>query len=120
MSRSSSSFTSSSYVSFSSNSSTNVNGQQTGHSYSQQSSTTPAGTTTRTTTQQLGQPSVEEVRHYDNRGQELLNAPTGSNTNQRRIQGDFEVEDVTDEVDAADKKYREAIEDEYAKREGGA
>lgn len=40
--------------------------------------------------------------------------------NQHRIQ-DIEVEDVTDEPETeADKRYREAMEDEYAKREGGA
>ena len=127
MSTSRSTFSSSSsYVSFSSSSSSTINGHSSGHSYSQQTSTDPRGTTTRTTSSQIGRPTVEQVRHYDNHGRELLTAPhassaninTNSNNNQRRIQ-DFEVEDVTDQVDA-ETKYKEAMEDEYAKREGGA
>jgi len=34
--------------------------------------------------------------------------------------GGFTVEDVTDEQSDSDKRYEEAMEDEYAKREGGA
>lgn len=120
MSNTRSSFTSSSYTSFSSSSSSNSNGQSTGHSYQQQSSSHPGGTTVRTSNQTLGGPTVEETRHYDNQGRELLGAPTGMSNNQHRIQ-DIEVEDVTDEPETeADKRYREAMEDEYAKREGGA
>ncbi|CAC9892851.1 unnamed protein product [Aureobasidium pullulans] len=116
MSSHSSSFTSSSY-SFSS-SSTNNNGQTTGTTRMTQSHTNPDGTTVRTTSQDVGGPSIEETRHYDSQGREQLGLPSGSSNNQRRLQ-DIEVEDVTDESDA-DKKYREAMEDEYAKREGGA
>ncbi|THY11415.1 hypothetical protein D6D02_05781 [Aureobasidium pullulans] len=97
MSSHSSSFTSSSY-SFSS-SSTNNNGQTTGTTRMTQSHTNPDGTTV---------PKAANSWAF----------PSGSSNNQRRLQ-DIEVEDVTDESDA-DKKYREAMEDEYAKREGGA
>lgn len=92
-----------------------------GRSYTSQSSSDPRGTTVRTTSQNYGEPAVEETRHYDNQGRELLNAAPTSTNNQQRIQ-DVEVEDVTDQVDEseADKRYREAMEDEYAKREGGA
>ncbi|KAI4727106.1 hypothetical protein E4T49_05138 [Aureobasidium sp. EXF-10728] len=115
MSSHSSSFTSTSY-SYSSASSSN-NGQTTGVTHSTQSHTNSDGTTIRTTQQNLGGPSIQETRHYDSQGREQLAAPSTTNS-QRRLQ-DFEVEDVTDETDA-DKKYREAMEDEYAKREGGA
>ncbi|KAL1303951.1 hypothetical protein AAFC00_000401 [Neodothiora populina] len=121
MSHSSSSFTSSSYTSFSSSSSSSNNGRMSGQAYMSQSSSDPRGTTVRTVSHTLGEPSVEETRHYDNQGRELLSAHSAPGADQRRIQ-DIEVEDVTDQLDEteADKKYREAMEDEYAKREGGA
>jgi len=112
---SNSSFTSTSYSSFSSSSSSN--GQTGGSHHSHQSHTDPSGTTTRTTSQNAGGPVVEETRSYDPHGRELLSGAQGSD-GQSRIQdaGDVEVEDVTD----ADKQYLERMEDEYAKREGGA
>ena len=116
MSSHSSSFTSSSY-SFSS-SSTNNNGQTTGTTRTTQSHTNPEGTSVRTTSQNIGGPTIEETRHYDSQGREQLGLPSASTRDQHRLQ-EIEVEDVTDESDA-DKKYREAIDDEYAKREGGA
>lgn len=115
-SHSSSTFTSSSY-SYSSSSSSNNNGQHSGVRHSTSSHTDPSGTTVRTSSQNLGEPTIEETRHYDTQGRELLGAPQGLSGNQRRIQ-DIEVEDVTESEN--DKKYREAMEDEYAKREGGA
>lgn len=87
-------------------------------SFSQQISSDPRGTTTRVTTQRNGEAPVEETRHYDSQGRQLLTASGNKQPAQGRIE-DVEVEDVTDEADA-DKKYREAMEDEYAKREGGA
>ncbi|GAB7350790.1 hypothetical protein MBLNU459_g1330t2 [Dothideomycetes sp. NU459] len=120
MSNSSSSFSSSTFSSFSS-SSTSSGGRTTGSTHSTQSHTTPAGTTVRTSSSNHGEPVVEETRHYDSAGRELLEAPGGnqpSSSGQRRIT-DIEVEDVTDETEA-DKLYRERMEDEYAKREGGA
>lgn len=116
----------------SSSSSCNSNGQRTGSSYSHQSSTDPNGTTTQTRSQKLGQSAVEERRHYDQHGRELLEA--GQGHGQARVQDgrgarpqgrieEIEVEDVTGQEDGDDApalKYRERIEDEYAKREGGA
>lgn len=113
-----SNFSSSSYTTISSSSNSTSGGQSTGQSYISHSTSGPDGTTTRTTSQKMGEPAIEETRHYDNSGRELLNAPAASGLNQNRIQ-DVEVEDVTDETDA-DRKYRDAMEDEYAKREGGA
>ncbi|KAI5212222.1 hypothetical protein E4T42_01330 [Aureobasidium subglaciale] len=115
MSSNSSTFTNSSYT-FSSSSSSN-DGQTTGATRSTVSHTNHDGTSVRTTQQNLGGPTIEETRHYDSQGREQLGMPQQS-TNQRRLQ-ENEVEDVTEESDA-DKKYREAMEDEYAKREGGA
>ncbi|KAI5201678.1 hypothetical protein E4T39_05184 [Aureobasidium subglaciale] len=111
----SSNFTNSSYT-FSSSSSSN-NGQTTGATRSTISHTNPDGTSVRTTQQNLGGPTIEETRHYDSQGREQLGLPQ-STTDQRRLK-DSEVEDVTEESDA-NKKYREAMEDEYAKRDGGA
>ncbi|KAG9566934.1 hypothetical protein KCU71_g7609, partial [Aureobasidium melanogenum] len=116
MSSHSSSFTSTSYSYSSSTSSSN--GQTTGVSHSTRSHTNPDGTTVRTTQQNMGGPTIEETRYYDSQGREQLGLASNANNNQRRLQ-DFEVEDVTDESEA-DKKYREAMKDEYAKREGGA
>ncbi|KAG9524972.1 hypothetical protein KCU99_g2778, partial [Aureobasidium melanogenum] len=116
MSSHSSSFTSTSYSYSSSTSSSN--GQTTGVSHSTRSHTNPDGTTVRTTQQNMGGPTIEETRYYDSQGREQLGLPSNATNNQRRLQ-DFEVEDVTDESEA-DKKYREAMQDEYAKREGGA
>lgn len=99
----------SSSASFSS--STGHNGQQTGQTFHQTSRTTPEGTTTRTTTQNLGERPVTHTQQFDARGREL----TGSGGADRRI------EDVSDQQESeADRLYRERIEDEYAKREGGA
>ena len=72
-----------------------------------------------TESQNLGGPVTQETHRYDPQGQELLEGGSGSGN--RRIE-DVTVEDVTDtdkETDA-DKLYRERMEDEYAKREGGA
>ena len=123
MSNSRSNFSSSSYTSFSSvsSSSGSTNGGRSGQTYSSHSTSGPQGTTTHTTTQILGQPAVQETKHYDNQGRQLLDGGfNAASSNQRRIQ-DIEVEDVTDQPETeADKRYRAAMEDEYAKREGGA
>jgi hypothetical protein len=118
-----SSFTTTSFsFSSSSSSSINHNGRVTSSSYSTQAHSNPSGTTVRTTSQNNRGPTIQETRHYDGQGREMLGAPPSardaSNNQPRRLQA-HEVEDVTDESDA-DRKYREAMEDEYAKREGGA
>lgn len=119
MSNSSSSFSFSTSTRFSSSSSSS-GGQTRGTTHTTQSYTDPSGTTVRTSSSKNGQPAIEETKHYDSSGRQLLEAPSNGNgsSNQRQI-GDIEVEDVTDEVDA-DTLYREKMEDEYAKREGGA
>lgn len=110
---------SASFSSYSSSSSSS-GGQTRSTTHTTQSHTNPSGTTVRTSSSNNGAPSIEETKHYDASGRQLLEAPGGGNglSHQRQI-GEIEVEDVTDEVDA-DEAYREKMEDEYAKREGGA
>jgi hypothetical protein len=64
----------------------------------------PDGTTVRRTTELPGQQPTDETTY----------TPTGGRVAQADTRG--RIEDVTD----ADKQYEERIEDEYAKREGGA
>jgi hypothetical protein len=76
-----------------------------------QSSTTDArGTTTHRTAEQTGKEPYEEIT-YTPAGGHLESGGTGT---QGRI------EDVTDDQAEKDKQYEERMEDEYAKREGGA
>lgn len=93
-------------------SSTTANGQTQGTAYREESHSTPSGTSVRTMQQNAGEPAVQETRHYDPHGRELLNPANGNNSQAR-------IEDVTEESET-DKLYRERMEDEYAKREGGA
>lgn len=114
---SSNTFSSSSVSYSSSSSSTTNNGETTGYRSVHQSSTDPVnGTTTHSATQNLGQPAVQETRHYDPQGRELLegSGSAGGAGGSRRI------EDVTDAQAERDAQYEERMEDEYAKREGGA
>ncbi|KAL1624812.1 hypothetical protein SLS56_007612 [Neofusicoccum ribis] len=93
------------------------NGQSSGQAYRRESHSTPQGTSTRTSTQKLGEPMVQETRHYDSQGRELL----GSGQPHRppiQQSGGGRVEEI-DESEA-DQAYREKMEGEYAKREGGA
>ncbi|KAF2457721.1 hypothetical protein BDY21DRAFT_371295 [Lineolata rhizophorae] len=83
----------------------------------------PAGTVRQVTTQTLGEPALQETRAYDASGREI---PVGAAGN-RLPESDgqrFEsarIEDVGDEEgDEAGREYRARMEDEYAKREGGA
>lgn len=102
-----------SYSSVSYTSSSSANGTQTSGTRQAQSSYTDAsGTTVRTAEQNLGGPVVQEERRYDGQGRELLNgAGVGS---ERRI------EDVSEGQQERDRQYDERMEEEYAKREGGA
>lgn len=76
----------------------------------QSSYTDPSGATvTQQASQNLGEPIIQEERRFDAQGREMLPGASGADTGRR-------IEDVSD----ADRKYEEAIEDEYAKREGGA
>jgi hypothetical protein len=78
----------------------------------------------RMTAQQLGQPAVQESRYYDAEGRQILeggrvlgqSVQSGA-SEQRRI------EDVSEEPQRGvqkEREYEERMEDEYAKREGGA
>ena len=110
--------TSFSSVSFSSSStSTTSNGQTTGHRSMQQTTTDPTnGTTVQTSTQNVGEPEVRETRHYESQGRELLEGSGGAGASRK-------IEDVSDSSSSQaerDALYEERMEDEYAKREGGA
>jgi hypothetical protein len=71
------------------------------------------GTTVKSSTQQFGQPAVEQTRHYDSQGRELLEGSGSGGANRR-------IEDVSDTQAERDAQYEERMEEEYAKREGGA
>jgi len=62
--------------------------------------------------QNLGEPAEMQTRHFDDSGHEVL----GERSTAGRIV------DVTDEQGQAEKdaQYEERMEEEYAKREGGA
>ncbi|TKA26850.1 hypothetical protein B0A50_04296 [Salinomyces thailandicus] len=118
---SSSTFTSSSY---SYTSSTSSNGQTTtGQRAAQQTYTDPSGATTiQQTAQNMGDPMIQETKRYDAAGNQLLEgagagriAGAGAGMPQGRIE---EVGD--DERKARGREYEERMEEEYAKREGGA
>ncbi|KAL9005365.1 MAG: hypothetical protein Q9188_001850 [Gyalolechia gomerana] len=79
----------------------------TGNSYSEATVSDPSGTTIHRTSQEAGQPAVSETTRLPARGTAAVGGGADSG---RRI------EDVTD----ADREYEERMEDEYAKREGGA
>lgn len=94
-----STFSSSSYSS-SSDSSGNV--------FTQSTASNPSGTTIHTTSQRSGEPAYTETKRV----------PAGA-TSAQQVEGmdtSRRIEDVTD----TDKAYEERMEDEYAKREGGA
>ena len=63
----------------------------------------------------MGEPVVQETRRYDTQGRKMPEGAGGvTGDPQRRI------EDVSDEQAEKDRLYEERMEDEYAKREGGA
>jgi hypothetical protein len=102
---------SSTFKSFSSSSfSSSINGRTTSHS--EQTYSDPSGTKVHRTSQRDGEAPVEERIEYDNSGRRIENP----GATKGRIQ------DVTEEEsqEEKDRKYEERMEDEYAKREGGA
>jgi hypothetical protein len=103
---------SSSFYSTSSSSYTSsINGQTT--SYTQSTQSDPSGTRVHQTSQEPGQAPREERFEIDSSGKKIAEGTSGSS--QGRI------EDVTDEQQKEnDRLYEERMEDEYAKREGGA
>ncbi|KAF2441580.1 hypothetical protein P171DRAFT_488030 [Karstenula rhodostoma CBS 690.94] len=103
--RTTSTFSSSAY----SFSSSTVNGET--RSRREATYSDPSGTRIHRSSQEPGQAAREEKIEYDNAG--------------RRIEGAGErgrIEDVTEKEEQAarDKEYGEKMEEEYAKREGGA
>jgi hypothetical protein len=103
---------SSTFQSFSTSySSSSVNGKTQAHSETTYSD--PSGTRVYRVSKNPGEAAREEHFHVDSAGQKIQGtAPT----DQMRI------EDVTEEEQQKtnNKKYEERMEDEYAKREGGA
>ncbi|KAF2737259.1 hypothetical protein EJ04DRAFT_561671 [Polyplosphaeria fusca] len=107
----------STFKSFSSSSfSSNINGRQSSHSETSYSD--PSGTKVHRTSQNHGEEPREERIHYDSSGKIIDDGGARA-----RIEGN-RVEDVTDKEDAEqrrkDQEYEERMENEYAKREGGA
>ena len=95
-----------------SSTSSSINGQTTSHT--QHTYSDNAGTHVHRTSQQPGQAPIEERFEVDSSGRRIAEGST-SGSNQGRIT------DVTDEQQKEnDRLYEERIEDEYAKREGGA
>ncbi|KAF2256515.1 hypothetical protein BU26DRAFT_513330 [Trematosphaeria pertusa] len=89
-------------------SSSSVNGQT--RSQSESTFSDPSGTKVHRTSQEPGQAAREERIEYDSAGRRLEEAGTRGR-----------IEDVTDrEQDEKDRQYEEKMENEYAKREGGA
>ena len=95
-----STFQSSSYASYSDSS---------GNRFEESTTSNPSGTTTHRSTKEAGKPVVNETTRV----------PAG-----RQVEGEGSgqgrIEDVTEADEQASKQYEERMEDEYAKREGGA
>ncbi|EXJ58112.1 hypothetical protein A1O7_05536 [Cladophialophora yegresii CBS 114405] len=109
--------TSTSYTASSSySSSSGTDPQRQGHSKSiteTMTSNDREGTTIRRTTEETGKPTLQDETYIPPGDRQLGGRDDGGGA--RRIQ------DVTDEQQAErDREYEERIEDEYAKREGGA
>lgn len=130
---SSSSYSSSSYATFTSSSSSN-GGRPFAQTYTSEShSNSRDGTQTRRTYQETGQPMVEERTHTDASGRRIEGYGGTRNTGGHMT---GRIEDVTDREERSgvkgqieepddnqaqrDREYEERMEDEYAKREGGA
>lgn len=95
-----------------SSTSSSINGQTTSRTQHTQSDN--SGTRVYQSTQEPGQAPREERYEIDNSGRRIAEGST-SGSNQGRIQ------DVTEEEQKEnDRLYEERIEEEYAKREGGA
>lgn len=96
---------SSSSVSYSSSSS-NIDGQVSKHQASHHTVSDPSGTTVTSSRQANDGPAVEETRHYDAQGRELLSGGNGSDVSHR-------IQDVSDEEQSKrDAEYMERMEDE--------
>ncbi|KAI1208008.1 uncharacterized protein F4807DRAFT_432811 [Annulohypoxylon truncatum] len=107
---------SSSSVSFSS--STTRDGKTTGSRFAEHVASDPSGTTAHFASQRSGEPLHHEHREYDASGR--LMSSEGRALGDSGVDTGRRIEDVTDEQRENDRLYEERIEDEYAKREGGA
>lgn len=112
------------YSSNSSSSTSNGETHTTGSRAAQQSYTDAAGaTTTESLTQNYGEPAVQEIRRFGPDGREMPSVEGGEAAGRRSLEGtagtgNNRVEDVGESEE--DRQYRERMEEEYAKREGGA
>jgi len=61
-----------SYSSSSFSSQTSSNGQTTGGTYQQTMQSNPSGTRIQSTSQNLGEPAVQETRYFDSEGRQVL------------------------------------------------
>jgi hypothetical protein len=95
-------------VSYSSYSSSDPQGKTS--RYTQSSSTDPQGTTTNRTVEESGKQPYRETTY----------TPAGGRLESSGAGAQGRIEDVTDEQAEKDREYEERMEDEYAKREGGA
>ncbi|KAI0601743.1 hypothetical protein F4775DRAFT_539021 [Biscogniauxia sp. FL1348] len=111
-------------TSISTSSSTVRNGQTNtttdGARYVSYTTSDPSGTTTHTATQRAGGPVYAQRRDYDASGRLLTSSSSPDNVDANR-----RIEDVTDEQqqqqrEKNDALYEERMEEEYAKKEGGA
>lgn len=109
----------SSSVSFSFSTSSS-NGQRTGQAYRQEYYSTPQGITTRTTSQKLGGPAVEETRHYDAYGRELLGSGQPRHRPAIQQQPSGAIIEELDDSEADPVTHTRMIESGQAKRKGGA
>ena len=82
-----------------------------GNSYTSTTSSNPGGTTIRDHHRDPDGKETSQTRRLDTSGREIDGAPG---------QAQSRIEDVSDDRTEADRLYEERIEDEYAKREGGA
>ncbi|KAI1381988.1 hypothetical protein F4677DRAFT_400475 [Hypoxylon crocopeplum] len=107
---------SSSSVSYST--STTHNGETTQSRYTEHTESDPSGTTKHVASQRTGEPVHHERLDYDASGH--LVSSEGRAVGGSGVDPDRRIEDVSDEQREKDRLYEERMEDEYAKREGGA
>lgn len=71
--------------------------------------------------QNHGQPAIQEIRRFDPDGRQILEdgRTLGPGARQEGI-ANRRIEDVSDDQKGRDRLYEERMEEEYAKREGGA
>ncbi|TVY82280.1 hypothetical protein LSUE1_G006280 [Lachnellula suecica] len=100
-------------------SSSSNGGQRSGQAYKSTTSSDPSGTRVQTTSQTLGEPAMQETRHYNSEGKQILEGGRVLGQGNESAGNARRIEDVTDENNN-DREYRDRMEDEYAKREGGA